>query len=142
MRVNVSPHFGPSVVISECKTFLTILHHFLCLVFWGVSSGRQPRAHAEGKLEEPKGTMVRSFMMSQDPQDPELLLQIVEELSALRQWLSFQELCRAVSSRFPIEQLLDLRVLLFSAAARDPCFPATLFRQRVATRGRTCRPSL
>ncbi|XP_055016943.1 major intrinsically disordered Notch2-binding receptor 1-like [Boleophthalmus pectinirostris] len=75
--------------------------------------------------------------MSDAPQEeyPEVLLCILEDLAAVRRCLSFQELCRLVSSRFALEHLLELRSLLFDAASRDPCFPATLFRERVATRG-------
>ncbi|XP_072304567.1 major intrinsically disordered Notch2-binding receptor 1-like [Eucyclogobius newberryi] len=80
--------------------------------------------------------------MSDAPQDehPEVLLRILEDLAVLRQCLSFQDLCRLVSSRFALEHLVELRSLLFTAAARDPCFPATLFRQRVTTRGQRLSP--
>uniref|UniRef100_A0A8C6SKH6 Membrane integral NOTCH2 associated receptor 1 n=1 Tax=Neogobius melanostomus TaxID=47308 RepID=A0A8C6SKH6_9GOBI len=73
-------------------------------------------------------------------QYPEVLLGILEELAGMRQWLSFQDLCRMVSSRFPLEHLVELRSLLFAAATRDPCFPATLFRERVTTRGQRLSP--
>lgn len=73
-------------------------------------------------------------------QYPAVLLGILEELAGMRQWLSFQDLCRMVSSRFALEHLVELRSLLFSAATRDPCFPATLFRERVTTRGQRVSP--
>ncbi|XP_071369232.1 major intrinsically disordered Notch2-binding receptor 1-like [Centroberyx affinis] len=66
---------------------------------------------------------------------PLVLLGILEELANMRHWLSFQDLCRMVSTRFDLEHLIELRSLLFAAASRDPCFPATLFRDRVTTRG-------
>ncbi|XP_056131381.1 major intrinsically disordered Notch2-binding receptor 1-like [Lampris incognitus] len=65
---------------------------------------------------------------------PLVLLGILEELANMRHWLSFQDLCRMVSTRFDLEHLIELRSLLFAAASRDPCFPATLFRDRVTTR--------
>lgn len=71
---------------------------------------------------------------------PGVLLGILEELANMRQWLTFQDLCRMVSSRFDLEHLIELRSLLFAAASRDPCFPATLFRDRVATRGQGLSP--
>ncbi|KAF7668585.1 hypothetical protein LDENG_00002120 [Lucifuga dentata] len=71
---------------------------------------------------------------------PEVLLEILEELANMRQWLSFQDLCRMVSTRFDLEHLIELRSLLFAAASRDPCFPATLFRDRVSTRGQGLSP--
>lgn len=66
---------------------------------------------------------------------PLVLLGILEELANMRHWLSFQDLCRMVSTRFDLEHLIELRSLLFAAASQDPCFPATLFRDRVTTRG-------
>uniref|UniRef100_A0A8C8D7K6 Major intrinsically disordered Notch2-binding receptor 1-like C-terminal domain-containing protein n=1 Tax=Oncorhynchus tshawytscha TaxID=74940 RepID=A0A8C8D7K6_ONCTS len=66
---------------------------------------------------------------------PLVLLGILEELAAMRHWLSFQDLCRMVSTRFDLQHLTELRSLLFSAACRDPCFPATLFRDRVTPKG-------
>ncbi|KAM6980674.1 major intrinsically disordered Notch2-binding receptor 1-like [Aplochiton taeniatus] len=66
---------------------------------------------------------------------PLVLLGILEELANMRHWLSFQDLCRMVSTRFDLEHLTELRSLLFSAACQDPCFPATLFRDRATTRG-------
>lgn len=71
---------------------------------------------------------------------PGVLLGILEELANMRQWLTFQDLCRMVSSRFDLEHLIELRSLLFAAASRDPCFPATLFRDRVSTRGQGLSP--
>ncbi|XP_029947995.1 major intrinsically disordered Notch2-binding receptor 1-like [Salarias fasciatus] len=71
---------------------------------------------------------------------PRVLLGILEELANMRQWLSFQDLCRMVSTRFDLEHLTELRSLLFSAASTDPCFPATLFRDRVSTRGQGLSP--
>lgn len=65
---------------------------------------------------------------------PLVLLGILEELANMRHWLSFQDLCRMVSTRFDLEHLVELRSLLFAAASRDPCFPATLFRDRVSVR--------
>ncbi|CAL8337832.1 unnamed protein product [Lota lota] len=65
---------------------------------------------------------------------PLVLLGILEELANMRHWLSFQDLCRMVSTRFDLEHLVELRSLLFVAASQDPCFPATLFRDRVAVR--------
>ncbi|KAM9860195.1 major intrinsically disordered Notch2-binding receptor 1-like [Aulostomus maculatus] len=71
---------------------------------------------------------------------PGVLLGILEELANMRQWLTFQDLCRMVSTRFDLEHLVELRSLLFAAASRDPCFPATLFRDRVSTRGQGLSP--
>ncbi|XP_061544808.1 major intrinsically disordered Notch2-binding receptor 1-like isoform X3 [Phycodurus eques] len=71
---------------------------------------------------------------------PVVLLGILEELANMRQWLTFQDLCRMVSTRFDLEHLIELRSLLFAAASRDPCFPATLFRDRVFTRGQGLSP--
>lgn len=71
---------------------------------------------------------------------PGVLLGILEELANMRQLLTFQDLCRMVSSRFDLEHLIELRSLLFAAASRDPCFPATLFRDRVNTRGQGLSP--
>ncbi|KAL6111752.1 minar1 [Pungitius sinensis] len=71
---------------------------------------------------------------------PGVLLGILEELANMRQWLTFQDLCRMVSARFDLEHLIELRSLLFAAASQDPCFPATLFRDRVSTRGQGLSP--
>ncbi|XP_039972280.1 major intrinsically disordered Notch2-binding receptor 1-like [Xiphias gladius] len=71
---------------------------------------------------------------------PGVLLGILDELANMRQWLTFQDLCRMVSTRFDLEHLIELRSLLFAAASRDPCFPATLFRDRVSTRGQGLSP--
>ncbi|MEQ2171859.1 hypothetical protein GOODEAATRI_014918 [Goodea atripinnis] len=71
---------------------------------------------------------------------PGVLLGILEELANMRQWLTFQDLCRMVSTRFDLDHLIELRALLFAAASRDPCFPATLFRDRVSTRGQGLSP--
>uniref|UniRef100_A0A672HVR2 Uncharacterized protein n=1 Tax=Salarias fasciatus TaxID=181472 RepID=A0A672HVR2_SALFA len=78
--------------------------------------------------------------MDADQEYPRVLLGILEELANMRQWLSFQDLCRMVSTRFDLEHLTELRSLLFSAASTDPCFPATLFRDRVSTRGQGLSP--
>uniref|UniRef100_A0A8C5EIT4 Major intrinsically disordered Notch2-binding receptor 1-like n=1 Tax=Gouania willdenowi TaxID=441366 RepID=A0A8C5EIT4_GOUWI len=69
-----------------------------------------------------------------------VLLGILEDLANMRQWLSFQDLCRMVSTRFKLHHLIELRSLLFAAASRDPCFPASLFRERVATTGEGLSP--
>uniref|UniRef100_A0A4W5N0P5 Membrane integral NOTCH2 associated receptor 1 n=1 Tax=Hucho hucho TaxID=62062 RepID=A0A4W5N0P5_9TELE len=74
-------------------------------------------------------------MASLQQEYPLVLLGILEELAAMRHWLSFQDLCRMVSTRFDLQHLTELRSLLFSAACRDPCFPATLFRDRVNPKG-------
>ncbi|XP_051272052.1 major intrinsically disordered Notch2-binding receptor 1-like isoform X1 [Dicentrarchus labrax] len=71
---------------------------------------------------------------------PGVLLGILEELANMRQLLTFQDLCRMVSTRFDLEHLIELRSLLFAAASRDPCFPATLFRDRVSARGQGLSP--
>ncbi|XP_068450749.1 major intrinsically disordered Notch2-binding receptor 1 [Clinocottus analis] len=71
---------------------------------------------------------------------PGVLLEILEELANMRQWLTFQDLCRMVSTRFDLENLVELRSLLFAAASQDPCFPATLFRDRVSARGQGLSP--
>ncbi|XP_015249878.1 PREDICTED: UPF0258 protein KIAA1024-like [Cyprinodon variegatus] len=71
---------------------------------------------------------------------PRVLLGILEELANMRQWLTFQDLCRMVSTRFDLDHLIELRALLFAAASSDPCFPATLFRDRVSTRGQALSP--
>nr|XP_020448902.1 UPF0258 protein KIAA1024-like [Monopterus albus] len=64
----------------------------------------------------------------------------LEKLANMRQWLTFQDLCRMVSTRYDLEHLIELRSLLFAAASRDPCFPATLFRDRVSARGQGLSP--
>ncbi|KAJ7999659.1 hypothetical protein DPEC_G00196700 [Dallia pectoralis] len=74
-------------------------------------------------------------MASLQQEYPLVLLGILEELAAMRHWLSFQDLCRMVSTRFDLQHLMELRSLLFSAACRDSCFPATLFRDRVTPKG-------
>ncbi|XP_053724451.1 major intrinsically disordered Notch2-binding receptor 1-like isoform X1 [Synchiropus splendidus] len=79
-------------------------------------------------------------MASLQQEYPEVLLGILEELANMRQWLTFQDLCRMVSTRFDLEHLIELRSLLYAAASRDPCFPATLFRDRVSTRGQGLSP--
>lgn len=79
-------------------------------------------------------------MATQQQEYPGVLLGILEELANMRQWLTFQDLCRMVSTRFDLEHLVELRSLLFAAASRDPCFPATLFRDRVASRGQGLSP--
>lgn len=71
---------------------------------------------------------------------PTVLLGILEELANMRQLLTFQDLCRMVSTRFDLEHLVELRSLLFAAASQDPCFPATLFRDRVNARGQGLSP--
>ncbi|KAG8007502.1 hypothetical protein GBF38_013066 [Nibea albiflora] len=71
---------------------------------------------------------------------PGVLLGILEELANMRHVLTFQDLCRMVSTRFDLEHLIELRSLLFAAASRDPCFPATLFRDRVSARGQGLSP--
>uniref|UniRef100_H3D090 Uncharacterized protein n=1 Tax=Tetraodon nigroviridis TaxID=99883 RepID=H3D090_TETNG len=71
----------------------------------------------------------------QQQEYPDVLLGILEELASMRQLLTFQDLCRLVSTRFDLEHLMELRSLLFAAASQDPCFPATLFRDRVNARG-------
>lgn len=76
----------------------------------------------------------------QQQEYPDVLLGILEELASMRQLLSFQDLCRLVSTRFDLEHLLELRSLLFAAASQDPCFPATLFRDRVNARGQGLSP--
>ncbi|XP_068599030.1 major intrinsically disordered Notch2-binding receptor 1 [Brachionichthys hirsutus] len=73
-------------------------------------------------------------------QYPGALLGILEELAIMRQILTFQDLCRVVSTRFDLQHLIELRSLLFAAASRDPCFPATLFRDRVNARGQGLSP--
>ncbi|XP_057702643.1 major intrinsically disordered Notch2-binding receptor 1 [Corythoichthys intestinalis] len=79
-------------------------------------------------------------MASLQQEYPGVLLGILEELANMRQWLTFQDLCRMVSTRFDLEHLVELRSLLFAAASQDPCFPATLFRDRVSTRGHGLSP--
>ncbi|KAL0977812.1 hypothetical protein UPYG_G00161520 [Umbra pygmaea] len=74
-------------------------------------------------------------MASLQQEYPLVLLGILEELAAMRHWLSFQDLCRMVSTRFDLQHLMELRSLLFTAACSDPCFPATLFRDRVTPKG-------
>ncbi len=41
------------------------------------------------------------------------------------------DICVYLSGRFSLQPLLELRSLLYSTACRDPCFPATLFRERL-----------
>lgn len=82
----------------------------------------------------------RAAMANLQQEYPGVLLGILEELANMRQILTFQDLCRMVSTRFDLEHLIELRSLLFAAASRDPCFPATLFRDRVSTRGQGLSP--
>ncbi|KAE8298130.1 hypothetical protein D5F01_LYC02618 [Larimichthys crocea] len=79
-------------------------------------------------------------MANMQQEYPGVLLGILEELANMRHVLTFQDLCRMVSTRFDLEHLIELRSLLFAAASRDPCFPATLFRDRVSARGQGLSP--
>ncbi|KAA0715190.1 hypothetical protein E1301_Tti008759 [Triplophysa tibetana] len=69
--------------------------------------------------------------MAENPEDPLALLEILEVLGACRQSVSYADICVYLSGRFSLQPLLELRSLLYSTACRDPCFPATLFRERL-----------
>uniref|UniRef100_A0A673N5W2 MINAR1 N-terminal helical domain-containing protein n=1 Tax=Sinocyclocheilus rhinocerous TaxID=307959 RepID=A0A673N5W2_9TELE len=69
--------------------------------------------------------------MAENPEDPLALLEILEVLGACRGSVSYADICVYLSGRFSLQPLLDLRSLLYSTACRDPCFPATLFRERL-----------
>ncbi|XP_051952769.1 major intrinsically disordered Notch2-binding receptor 1-like [Xyrauchen texanus] len=69
--------------------------------------------------------------MAENPDDPLALLEIIEVLGACRGSVSYADICMYLSGRFSLHPLLELRSLLYSSACRDPCFPATLFRERL-----------
>uniref|UniRef100_A0A8C1DRC8 Si:dkey-88e18.8 n=2 Tax=Cyprinus carpio TaxID=7962 RepID=A0A8C1DRC8_CYPCA len=69
--------------------------------------------------------------MAENPEDPLVLLEILEVLGACRGSVSYADICVYLSGHFSLQPLLDLRSLLYSTACRDPCFPATLFRERL-----------
>ncbi|XP_050990462.1 major intrinsically disordered Notch2-binding receptor 1 [Labeo rohita] len=69
--------------------------------------------------------------MAENPEDPLVLLEILEVLGACRGSVSYADICVYLSGRFSLQPLLELRSLLYSTACRDPCFPATLFRERL-----------
>uniref|UniRef100_A0A672N9P6 UPF0258 protein KIAA1024-like n=1 Tax=Sinocyclocheilus grahami TaxID=75366 RepID=A0A672N9P6_SINGR len=69
--------------------------------------------------------------MAENPEDPLALLEILEVLGACHGSVSYADICVYLSGRFSLQPLLDLRSLLYSTACRDPCFPATLFRERL-----------
>uniref|UniRef100_A0A4W4EPZ1 MINAR1 N-terminal helical domain-containing protein n=1 Tax=Electrophorus electricus TaxID=8005 RepID=A0A4W4EPZ1_ELEEL len=56
---------------------------------------------------------------------------ILEVLGACRGRVSYADVCVYLSGRYELQPLLELRSLLYSTACRDPCFPATLFRERL-----------
>lgn len=69
--------------------------------------------------------------MTEPPEDPLVLLEILEVLGACRGSVTYADICVYLSGHFSLQPLLDLRSLLYSTACRDPCFPATLFRERL-----------
>ncbi|XP_051580634.1 major intrinsically disordered Notch2-binding receptor 1-like [Myxocyprinus asiaticus] len=69
--------------------------------------------------------------MAQNPDDPLILLEILEVLGACHGSVSYADICVYLSGRFSLQPLLDLRSLLYSIACKDPCFPSTLFRERL-----------
>ncbi|XP_067245282.1 major intrinsically disordered Notch2-binding receptor 1 [Chanodichthys erythropterus] len=69
--------------------------------------------------------------MAENPEDPLVLLEILEVLGACHGSVSYPDICVYLSGRFSLQPLLELRSLLYSTACRDPCFPATLFRERL-----------
>uniref|UniRef100_A0A3B4D7A5 Major intrinsically disordered Notch2-binding receptor 1-like C-terminal domain-containing protein n=1 Tax=Pygocentrus nattereri TaxID=42514 RepID=A0A3B4D7A5_PYGNA len=69
--------------------------------------------------------------MSGSADDPLVLLEILEVLGVCRGRLSYADVCVYLSGRYELQPLLELRSLLYSTACRDPCFPATLFRERL-----------
>ncbi|XP_062860662.1 major intrinsically disordered Notch2-binding receptor 1 [Trichomycterus rosablanca] len=69
--------------------------------------------------------------MSDSTDDALILLEILEVLGACRALVSYADVCVHLSGRYELQPLLELRSLLYSTACRDPCFPATLFRERL-----------
>lgn len=69
--------------------------------------------------------------MSDRTEDSLILLEILEVLGACRALVSYADVCVHLSGRYELQPLLELRSLLYSTARRDPCFPATLFRERL-----------
>lgn len=69
--------------------------------------------------------------MSDSADDALVLLEILEVLGACRARVSYADVCVYLSGRYELQPLLELRSLLYSTACRDPCFPATLFRERL-----------
>lgn len=69
--------------------------------------------------------------MSDSADDALVLLEILEVLGACRARVSYADVCVYLSGRYELHPLLELRSLLYSTACRDPCFPATLFRERL-----------
>ncbi|KPP73934.1 hypothetical protein Z043_106948 [Scleropages formosus] len=59
------------------------------------------------------------------------LSRILEELDAKHSSMSYQDLCKSLCARFDLVHLVKLRSLLFYTACLDPCFPATLFRDKM-----------
>ncbi|KAK7160527.1 hypothetical protein R3I93_008237 [Phoxinus phoxinus] len=69
--------------------------------------------------------------MSENPEDPLVLLEILEVLGACHGSVLYPDICVYLSGSFSLQPLLELRSLLYSTACRDPCFPTTLFRERL-----------
>lgn len=69
--------------------------------------------------------------MSDSSDDALVLLEILEVLGACRARVSYADVCVYLSGRYELHPLLELRSLLYSTACHDPCFPATLFRERL-----------
>ncbi|XP_065139698.1 major intrinsically disordered Notch2-binding receptor 1 [Paramisgurnus dabryanus] len=69
--------------------------------------------------------------MAENPEDPLELLEILEVLGGCGGSVSYADVCVYLSGRFSLQSLLEIRTLLYSTACRDPCFPATLFRERL-----------
>ncbi|KAF5887046.1 uncharacterized protein DAT39_022369, partial [Clarias magur] len=70
-------------------------------------------------------------VMSDSADDALVLLEILEVLGACRARVSYADVCMYLSGRYELHPLLELRSLLYSTACHDPCFPATLFRERL-----------
>ncbi|XP_023698816.2 major intrinsically disordered Notch2-binding receptor 1-like isoform X1 [Paramormyrops kingsleyae] len=65
------------------------------------------------------------------PEYSHFLGRILEELDAKHNAMSYQDLCKSLCARFDLVHLVKLRSLLFYTACMDPCFPATLFRDKM-----------
>ncbi|XP_030646284.1 major intrinsically disordered Notch2-binding receptor 1 [Chanos chanos] len=73
-------------------------------------------------------------MAAGSAEDPLVLMEVLEMLGASRRMcVSYADMCVCLSRRFQLQPLLELRSLLYSTACQDPCFPATLFRDRLHT---------
>ncbi|KAI4897936.1 hypothetical protein NFI96_019839, partial [Prochilodus magdalenae] len=91
------------------------------------------RERTIGCQEKVKGVhcILHGSVMSDSADDPLVLLEILEVLGVCRGRVSYADVCVYLSGRYELQPLLELRSLLYSTACRDPCFPATLFRERL-----------